>query len=552
MKIDKNLDGEACIVSSEQKLPRSLQDMLLQVQFDVSCLGLYTSSEINSSSSDNDEDRNEQRGRNHHLVPVSDIVLAFETIAPVISTALTSPLKPGFESIGNTRRTTTTSATVSNTRQNHYQKPHRLHQGDQQRDQQRICGENTNGRLPLSSTTRYQVGDAILAPTNKPPNTNSSSLSSFSDIVSNPKYSGYQRHEVPSSTTGGCASTTYTVSTKVRKKMSFHHDKSLSVPIWIEGKITEIDYVNQQYHVKYWNNKSETIALSDPQIHVMVRHAKQTLPLMQQKQKGISPMTPRPSSPSTLPQEDPKSKGGIPLFGVSTATAATITTGKTNPKKRLRFAESVETKTNNSSNGRQLGNSHNNYNKESIGTPLQKEKKRKVVNSNANGSSRSDAPRTGLLVSSLRREGPPGLLTNEQRINLRGIKFNVNDFEKFLIDEEKLAAKTVAATLKTVKSLDGHSTRDSINGGLSCGVTCSRWPVGVVFYPPNGPIVDMSCDFYQLRQDAIIHEGIYGCEGDNLGRRTLVHPIQKLEKYQVYFFLQYSLKKESEKMKGLD
>ena len=146
-------------------------------------------------------------------------------------------------------------------------------------------------------------------------------------------------------------------------------------------------------------------------------------------------------------------------------------------------------------------------------------------------------------------------------MTLRGIKFDINDFKTYLIDEEKLSSSSTTQILRVVKSLDAHSTRDSKS--LVCGVTYRNWPDGVSYYPLQGPIVEMSYDFFQLRQDAMTHEELYASnegdddydgeivDGNNVNnyahsnkskkknsqdRKILRNPIKKLERYQQYFY----------------
>lgn len=120
-----------------------------------------------------------------------------------------------------------------------------------------------------------------------------------------------------------------------------------------------------------------------------------------------------------------------------------------------------------------------------------------------------------------RRKQAPSL-TEEERSKLHCIEINVEDVEEYLIHEEEMSQANVKSVIRQVRKL--HSGE---------GVTYKPWGDDVVFCPR--PLKDLGEDFRYLREEAKAFESEYG---EDKGHGWLLkHPLQKLENYQIYFYL---------------
>eukprot|EP00978_Attheya_sp_CCMP212_P029657 scaffold106045_cov56-Attheya_sp.AAC.1 len=121
----------------------------------------------------------------------------------------------------------------------------------------------------------------------------------------------------------------------------------------------------------------------------------------------------------------------------------------------------------------------------------------------------------------VRRKQAPAL-TEEERSKLQCIEINVEDVEEYLINEEEMSQANVKSVIRQVRKLQSGE-----------GVTYKPWGSNVVFCPR--PLKDLGEDFRHLREEAKAFESEYG--QDKGHGWLLKHPLQKLENYQLYFYL---------------
>ena len=135
-----------------------------------------------------------------------------------------------------------------------------------------------------------------------------------------------------------------------------------------------------------------------------------------------------------------------------------------------------------------------------------KQKKRKGTNAGTNtGDKQNKRPRINQQKS----------LTFEQREQLRGKKLDMEEFRRYLTEEEKI--KNVGNIVSKVEKLYRGE-----------GYKYKFWPMGVIFH--RSPINNMGDDFVGLMKEADDHEEAYGHVQDG----SLKNSIQKLENYQKY------------------
>ena len=111
------------------------------------------------------------------------------------------------------------------------------------------------------------------------------------------------------------------------------------------------------------------------------------------------------------------------------------------------------------------------------------------------------------------------LMTDKQRNKLIGIPIDIDGFKKFL-QKEGICEETIGRVVTKVSML--------LSGQ---GISYRGWPEDIVFRPR---INDLSADFYKLQEDAVEFETKHG--RDSSKGWLVRHPLQKLEKYQEYFY----------------
>ena len=89
------------------------------------------------------------------------------------------------------------------------------------------------------------------------------------------------------------------------------------------------------------------------------------------------------------------------------------------------------------------------------------------------------------------------LVTDAERMTLKGVEFDIDEFTEYLMNVEGLSERTVKDILHPIRKLQSGE-----------GVPYRRWPSGVIFHPH--PIGDMSDDFAGLHEEAVSHEEKYG------------------------------------------